>query len=86
MEEVVTVGLHLEHLAGSEVLARIAEEATATASQVALAWLLQQSAVTILIPGTSSLAHLEENVAARDVRLSEAQLHELDRIGATDGG
>jgi pyridoxine 4-dehydrogenase len=77
--------LHLEHLAGSEVLARIAEEAAATTSQVALAWLLKKSAVTILIPGTSSVAHLEENVAAGDVRLSDAQMHELDRIGATEG-
>jgi pyridoxine 4-dehydrogenase len=77
--------LHLEHLAGSDVLARIAEEAAATTSQVALAWLLQKSAVTILIPGTSSLAHLEENVAARGVRLSDTQMQELDRLGATGG-
>ena len=76
--------LHLEQLGGSSILARIATEVAATKSQVALAWLLQKSPVTILIPGTSSLAHLEENVAARDVRLSEAQLHELDGIGATD--
>jgi pyridoxine 4-dehydrogenase len=75
--------LHLEHLAGSEVLARIANEAAATTSQVALAWLLKKSAVTILIPGTSSLAHLEENAAAGDVELSEAQMQQLDRIGAT---
>jgi len=77
--------LHLEHLTGSEVLARIADEAAATTSQVALAWLLKKSAVTILIPGTSSVAHLEENVAAGDVGLSDAQMLELDRIGATDG-
>ena len=77
--------LHLEHLADSEVLARIAKEAAATRSQVALAWLLQRSAVTILIPGTSSIAHLEENVAARDVRLSAAQLQELDRISEVSG-
>jgi pyridoxine 4-dehydrogenase len=77
--------LHLERLAQSEVLARIADEAAATISQVALAWLLHKSAVTILIPGTSSLAHLEENLAAREVRLSEAQVQELDRLGATAG-
>jgi aryl-alcohol dehydrogenase-like predicted oxidoreductase len=77
--------LHLEHLARSEVLARIADEAAATTSQVALAWLLHKSAVTILIPGTSSLAHLEENLAAREVRLSEAQVQELDRLAAAAG-
>jgi pyridoxine 4-dehydrogenase len=51
---------------------------------VALAWLLKTSAVTILIPGTSSVSHLEENVAACGVELSELQMHALDRIeGAT---
>ena len=73
--------LHLEHLAGSPVLARIAEEAAATPSQVALAWLLKKASVTILIPGTSSLGHLEENLAARDVVLSDAHQWELDRLG-----
>jgi pyridoxine 4-dehydrogenase len=48
---------------------------------VALAWLLRKSAVTILIPGTSSLAHLEENLAARDVALSDAHLQALEQLG-----
>ena len=74
--------LHLEHLAGSEILARIAGEAAARPSQVALAWLLQRSAVTILIPGTSSLTHLEENVAARRIKLTDEQMQQLNRLGA----
>jgi aryl-alcohol dehydrogenase-like predicted oxidoreductase len=73
--------LHLDALATSDVLAGIAGEAGATTSQVALAWLLRTSAATILIPGTSSLAHLEENIAARDVELTDAQMQALDRLG-----
>jgi pyridoxine 4-dehydrogenase len=73
--------LHLEQLAGSPVLARIAKDAAATPSQVALAWLRLKSAVTILIPGTSSIAHLEENLGARDVVLSDAHMQELGQLG-----
>jgi len=73
--------LHLEALAGSEPLARIAVQTASTPSQVALAWLLNKSAATILIPGTSSVAHLEENVAARDVELSDSQMRELEQLG-----
>ena len=50
----------------------------ATAAQVALAWLLQRSPVTIPIPGTSSLEHLEENLGARELILSDAELARLD--------
>ena len=49
----------------------------ATSAQVALAWLLQSSPVTIPIPGTSSLEHLEENMAARDLVLDDAELAQL---------
>jgi pyridoxine 4-dehydrogenase len=49
----------------------------ATAAQVALAWLLQRSPVMLPIPGTSSIAHLEENVAAAGVRLSEEEFRRL---------
>ena len=56
----------------------IARERGATPAQIALAWLLQRSAVTIPIPGTSSLAHLEENLAAGELELTDA---ELDRLG-----
>ena len=72
--------LHIETVAASPVLADIAAEVGATTSQVALAWLLRKSRVTILIPGTSSVAHLEENVAAAGVELSEAQMLALDGL------
>jgi aryl-alcohol dehydrogenase-like predicted oxidoreductase len=60
-------------------LRRIAASHAATHGQVALAWLLQRSAVTVPIPGTSSLSHLEENLGALEVRLSEAELDALER-------
>lgn len=50
---------------------RVASRIGATRAQVALAWLLHRSAVMLVIPGTSSLEHLDENVAARDVELSD---------------
>ncbi|HWG55940.1 MAG TPA: aldo/keto reductase [Gaiellaceae bacterium] len=55
----------------------VAQAHEATHAQVALAWLLARSPVTIPIPGTSSLAHLEENMAARDLRLTPAELELL---------
>jgi aryl-alcohol dehydrogenase-like predicted oxidoreductase len=55
----------------------VAREHDATQAQVALAWLLERSPLTIPIPGTSSLAHLEENMAARALRLSDADLERL---------
>jgi pyridoxine 4-dehydrogenase len=56
----------------------IARAHDATAGQVALAWLLAKSPVMLPIPGTSSVAHLEENVAAADLKLSDAELATLD--------
>jgi pyridoxine 4-dehydrogenase len=56
----------------------IAKAHDATAGQVALAWLLAKSPVMLPIPGTGSVEHLEENVAAADLTLSEAELAELD--------
>jgi aryl-alcohol dehydrogenase-like predicted oxidoreductase len=50
--------------------------------QVALAWLLRRAPNILLIPGTSSLAHLRENLAASEIALSAAVLAELDAIGA----
>jgi aryl-alcohol dehydrogenase-like predicted oxidoreductase len=50
----------------------------ATPGQVALAWLLQRSPVMLPIPGTSSVAHLEENIAAAGLRLSDDELARLD--------
>jgi pyridoxine 4-dehydrogenase len=66
----------------SETLAKVAARLAATPQQVALAWLLQRSATSVVIPGTSSLAHLRENIAARDLVLPADAVAELDTIGA----
>ena len=50
--------------------------------QVALAWLLHRSPNILLIPGTSSLAHLHENLAAAELKLSPQVLAQLDGIAA----
>jgi aryl-alcohol dehydrogenase-like predicted oxidoreductase len=55
----------------------VATELGATVSQVSLAWLLRRSPVVLPIPGTSSLDHLEENCAAVDIELSDAQYETL---------
>jgi aryl-alcohol dehydrogenase-like predicted oxidoreductase len=55
----------------------VAERLDVTPAQVALAWLLQDGPNVLLIPGTSSLAHLEDNLAAADVTLDEAALRTL---------
>ena len=62
-------------------LDEIAERHDATPSQVALAWLLARSPVMLPIPGTGSVEHLEENLAAADVTLSEDEVQELARAG-----
>ncbi|WP_136716602.1 aldo/keto reductase [Halorientalis salina] len=59
------------------VMDEIAETHDATRMQIALAWHLQHSPVTLPIPGTSSLDHLEENVAAASIDLSEAEIGRL---------
>jgi pyridoxine 4-dehydrogenase len=64
------------------VVKEIAGEVGATPSQVGLAWLLAHAPTTLLIPGTRSIAHLEENVAAGDVTLSADQLARLDAVTA----
>jgi pyridoxine 4-dehydrogenase len=60
-----------------EVLNQIAKAHAATPKQVALAWLLRRSPIMLPIPGTSSVEHLEENVAAASVRLTD---EEYDRL------
>lgn len=62
-------------------LSSIASELGATPMQVALAWLLQRSPNILLIPGTSSLMHLRENLAAAELELSEDVLERLGAIG-----
>lgn len=65
----------------SNALDAVAHEVGATPLQVALAWLLQRSPNILLIPGTSSVAHLRENVAAADLVLPPAALEKLEAIG-----
>ncbi len=62
-------------------LNQIASRLKATAGQVALAWLLKRSKVMLPIPGTSSVAHLEENVAAASLVLTDADFRALDEQG-----
>ncbi|WP_109507880.1 aldo/keto reductase [Nocardioides speluncae] len=62
----------------AQAAAEVADEVGATATQVALAWLLQRSPMLVPIPGTSSPDHLEQNLSARDLTLSEEQLARLD--------
>jgi len=66
----------------STELNEIAERLGATPMQVALAWLLHRSPNVLLIPGTSSVGHLRENLAAADLELDTETLKELDAIGA----
>ena len=65
----------------SDELSTIAAEVGATPMQVALAWLLQRSPNILLIPGTSSLAHLRENLAAAELELSKDVVARLDGVG-----
>ena len=65
----------------SGVLDAVAARLGATPMGVALAWLLQRSPNILLIPGTSSLVHLRENVAGASLQLSEQDLAELNRLG-----
>ena len=63
-----------------EVLDQIAAAHEATVYQIALAWLLARSPVIVPIPGTSSLAHLEENIAAAALRLNESEMRALEGV------
>ena len=62
------------------VLQRIAERQGATVHQVALSWLLHHADNILLIPGTSSVAHLEDNMKAATVQLTENDMQELENI------
>jgi pyridoxine 4-dehydrogenase len=64
----------------SATLSKVAEELGATPMQVALAWLLHRAPNILLIPGTSSIAHLAENLAAAELRLPEQALRRLESI------
>ncbi|OLE35963.1 MAG: oxidoreductase [Actinobacteria bacterium 13_1_20CM_3_68_9] len=74
----------LRAVAGSRdgAIGRVADAHGATELQVALAWLLARSQAMLPIPGTSSVEHLEENVAAAGLRLSEEEFGELTALAA----
>jgi len=66
----------------SDALSDVAARLDATPMQVALAWLLHRSPNILLIPGTSSVAHLKQNIASAKLQLPEDVIGELDGIGA----
>jgi aryl-alcohol dehydrogenase-like predicted oxidoreductase len=66
----------------AEALSAAADQCDATPMQVALAWLLQRSPNILLIPGTSSVEHLKQNIASVNLRLPEDVLSSLDTIGS----
>jgi pyridoxine 4-dehydrogenase len=66
----------------SEALERVASRLQTTAMSVALAWLMGRSENILLIPGTSSVAHLRENVTGAGLTIPETELAELDAIGS----
>jgi aryl-alcohol dehydrogenase-like predicted oxidoreductase len=72
-------------LAADPAIARVAAKHDATPSQIALAWLLHRDEHILLIPGTTSVAHLEENLAAADVTLDADDLADLDDVTPAGG-
>jgi len=62
----------------AQAMAKIAARHSATTAQLSLAWLLQRSAVMLPIPGTSKVAHLEENIAAAGLKLSAEEWAEIE--------
>ena len=66
------------------MLVSIAGRLGATPSQVALAWLLRRSPVMLPIPGTSKVRHLEENVAAAGLTLSDEEFKALEEAGRAE--
>jgi pyridoxine 4-dehydrogenase len=70
----------------SDALSQVAADLAATPMQVALAWLLRRSPNILLIPGTSSLGHLRENLAAAELVLPDEALARLDAIGNGKAG
>jgi pyridoxine 4-dehydrogenase len=65
---------------GLDILERVASEHNATVRQIALSWLLHHADNILLIPGTSSISHLEENVAATKINLTDKNMQDLDSI------
>jgi aryl-alcohol dehydrogenase-like predicted oxidoreductase len=69
-----------QHLAADPAVREIAERRNATPSQIALSWLLHKSQRILLIPGTRSLQHLEENMAAADIELDAQDMRRLEAV------
>jgi aryl-alcohol dehydrogenase-like predicted oxidoreductase len=67
---------------GLDTLERVASEHDATIRQIALSWLLHHSDNILLIPGTSSIVHLEENMATVKIGLSDQNMQDLDSIAS----
>jgi pyridoxine 4-dehydrogenase len=72
----------LPNVADNDVVVEVAAELGATPAQVGLAWLLAHAPNTLLIPGTRSIAHVEENVAAGGLTLAPDVLARLDAVGS----
>jgi pyridoxine 4-dehydrogenase len=68
-----------------EVLNRIAKARNASPTQIALAWLLRRSPIMLPIPGTSSIEHLQENIAAASVPLTDQEFEELSEVAELVG-
>jgi aryl-alcohol dehydrogenase-like predicted oxidoreductase len=73
-------------LAGDPAIVRVADKHGATPTQIALTWLLARYDRMLLIPGTSSVAHLEQNMAAIELELVDGDLAALDRVEQRDSG
>lgn len=69
----------------SSILSKVAQSLGATPMQVALAWLLRRAPNILLIPGTSSVVHLRENLAASELDLPDEAFVALDRVAAENG-
>ncbi|AOS93758.1 aldo/keto reductase [Mycobacterium intracellulare] len=74
----------LPKVADDPVVTAVAGELGVTGAQVGLAWILAHAPNTLLIPGTRSLAHLEENLGAAEVSLDAEALARLDAVGTTE--
>ena len=68
--------------AAGSALQQIADEVDASPSQLALAWLLRRSPVMLPIPGTSSVAHLTDNLAAASIELTDEQFERIAQAAA----
>ncbi|QHS57609.1 aldo/keto reductase [Mucilaginibacter sp. 14171R-50] len=77
--------LNAGNVSAQEKLQQVAEKHGATVHQVALSWLLNHSKNILLIPGTSSVAHLEENMKTANVALDAEDMNELDSISPPVG-